>query len=335
MIWVISSSIILAGAGAGLIVLLAPERAATYWFALAMVPLIGFMAVGEGTLKGLGKPALAESSRQLVVAPLLLFGVYFLSRSSAPEAANLLVVNLLAYAAVALAAITITAVLSPVPLRFERPNSSQLRPWAQSLVSFAMISGMTTLSTQFATIFLGFFGEPEQVAYLRVAERGAQLVAFPLLFINAVLGPKIVAAHRDDGPGALRALSRRAAQISLVMSAPMALLLLLFTRPLIIVTFGENYVDGAALPLIILVIGQVLFSALGSPALILAMTDHEHDTLLAQLYGLIALIILVASLAVPFGAIGAATGVAIGLVASKSVASLFLLRRFGFVSGPY
>jgi O-antigen/teichoic acid export membrane protein len=243
--------------------------------------------------------------------------------------------NLVAYAFVAFATLTLTYVLSPMRLQPALADKNQLRRWGSALLSFALISGMTTLSTQFATLLLGTFGEHEQVAYFRVAERGAQLVAFPLMFINAVLGPKIVAAHRGGERRALHALSRHAARMTLIVSAPLGLLLILFGKPLISMTFGEGYVAGGYVPLVALAIGQTIFVALGSPTLILAMSGHERENLVAQGCGFVVLSVLVLSLATPFGAVGVAIGVAIGLVVTKIVAVVFVYRRFAFFTGPF
>ncbi|WP_323810807.1 oligosaccharide flippase family protein [Sphingobium baderi] len=333
VMWVLAASLVIAALAAALIGLLMPERAAYFALALALVPAISLMAVSEGVLKGLGKPAIAEASRQLAVGPILLAGVLLLSRKFTPEASNVLVVTLLTYALVALCTFFLVAVLSPFSLRSIVAAGDQLRAWAGTLVSFALISGMATLSTQIAVLVLGFLGADEQVAFLRVAERGAQLVLFPLMFVNALLGPRIVAAHRDGSHGGLRALSRQAARMTLAMSVPVAIVLLLFGEPLIAMTFGEDYVAGASTPLIILVIGQAISGVFGSPGMFLMMSGYEHSSIRAQFGGLSIMTPAVVILGTTLGALGAAIGVTIGLLAINLFTSLSVSRDLGFFPG--
>jgi O-antigen/teichoic acid export membrane protein len=331
--WVLAASLLIAALGALFIGLFRPDRVVFFSLAMALVPAISLMAVSEGVLKGLGKPAIAEASRQLVVAPLLLAGVFLLSRGFAPKADHVLVVTLLTYALVALGTFVIVVVLSPYSLRSTVAGSDQLRAWARAFVSFALISGMATMSTQVAVLMLGFIGADEQVAFLRVAERGAQLVLFPLMFVNAVLGPRIVAAHRDGSHGGLRALSRQAARMTLAMSAPVAVVLLLFGKPLIALTFGEDYVGGAAAPLAILVVGQVTSVGFGSPGMFLMMIGLERSSIRAQIAGISIMVPAVVVLGATQGAVGAAIGVTIGLLAINLFAALSVSKNLGFFPG--
>lgn len=331
--WVVASSLVVGGLGAILIFLFIQDRIATFGLALALVPAIGLMAVSEGVLKGLNKPAIAEAARQIALAPILLAGVFLLSRTAAPAANSVLIVTLLTYGAVALATFGLVLLLSPVPLRLALAGRGQLRAWAGALASFALISGMATVSTQIAVLVLGFFGADEQVAFLRVADRGAQLVVLPLMFVNSVIGPRIVAAHRNGDHGALQVLSRHSARITLAMSAPVALVLLLLSKPLIAITFGADYVAGAAGPMVILVVGQLICVSFGSPGMFLMMSGCESSSIHAQIGGLSIMVIAVVVFGALFGAVGAAIGVAIGWFAINVLASLAVAKRLAFFPG--
>ncbi|UTH46207.1 oligosaccharide flippase family protein [Loktanella salsilacus] len=333
IIWVMSSSLLALSVAGTFIWLFEPERAGLFFMALAMVPAIGLISVGEGTLKGVGKPAVAEASRQLLVPPIMLIGIFVVSRAAPPAAVNVLMANLVAYAFVAFATLTLTYVLSPLPLQPALADKTRLLHWGSALLSFALISGMATLSTQFATLLLGLLGQQDQVAYLRVAERGAQLVAFPLMFINAVLGPKVVAAHRSGDSRALHTLSRQAARITLIVSAPLGLVLIIFGRQLIGLTFGENYVSGSYAPLVILIVGQLVSVSFGSPGLFLMMSGFERSSIYAQVGGLSVMIALVIALSSVLGAYGASIGVALGLFAINFLASLATSKKLGFFPG--
>ncbi|WCL53381.1 oligosaccharide flippase family protein [Gimibacter soli] len=309
-----------------------PGRSALLTMAALMVPALSLMAVGEGVLKGAGRPALAEAIRQLAVPPILIVAALWLLQGAVAEAGIMLRFNLLAYLFVGLAGLWLVIQVSKFPVRPLLPGGAHLQAWGPALLSFALISGMTTLSTQFATLLLGFLGNDEHVAYLRVAERGALLVAFPLMIMNAIIGPRIVEANRAGRP-ALQALSRQSARLTLALALPVALILISLGKPLIGLTFGDNYVEGGYLPLVFLSVGQLLGVAFGSPALILMMTGHERRGVTAQATGLSIMMVSVTVLAVLFGADGAAVGIAIGLVMTKLLVVLAVRRNLGFLPG--
>src|SRR5690606_23369981 len=124
--------------------------------------------------------------------------------------------------------------------------------WRRALVPFAMISATTVLSAHVAVLLLGFVGQEEAVAQLRVAERGAQLVAIPLALINTMLGPYYVQELSSGDRNALGRITRQSARLMLVVSLPLALILLLFGRSLIAWTFGAPYDAEAYFPMVIL-----------------------------------------------------------------------------------
>lgn len=309
------------------------EKAHLFVAAMAIVPGIGLMAAGEGVLKGLGRPALSEATRQLFVPPFLLIGAYILLSNEALEVQNLIWVNAAAYLLVGFAALAIAFSFSGGRYTFQLASKREIKSWTAAFCSFALIGGLATLSTQVAALLLGLLGSNEEVAYLRVAERGAQLVAMPLMFAHAVMAPRIATAHKDGNDAMLRDLSRSMARLTTFASLPVAIGLVVGGEFLIRHTFGDAYIEGAYRPLVALSFGQLLFVALGSPGLILGMCGHEWDNLAAQVAGSLLLVFLIAILAAPFGALGVSLGVAVGLVATKLIANAVMYRRLKFVGG--
>ncbi|MEQ8771345.1 MAG: hypothetical protein RIC51_00705, partial [Erythrobacter sp.] len=219
-------------------------------------------------------------------------------------------------------------------LRLALVSLDEFRSLSAAFLSFAMITGLGLLISQFATLTLGFLGNEAEVAYLKVAERGSQLVALPLTFVNAILGPKIVQAHMEGNRSELVRLSRSAARLALAAALPIAAILLIWGRPIIGLTFGPEFVDASFLPMAVLCLAQLFFVALGAPALFLAMTGHERENLISRALGFVVLAACVLVFAADYGALGAAIGVAIGLVVIKLFAAAILFRRLRFFSGP-
>jgi len=332
ILWVLVASLLLIAGAPIAGGFLMPDRASLVMIAALMVPAMGLMAVGEGVLKGFGRPVLAEASRQLIVPPVLVAAALWLSQGAVAEANLILRVNLVAYVLVGLASLWMVRRVSSLPVKMVLADRSHIRGWGSALLSFALISGITTVSAQFATLLLGLLQNDEHVAFLRVAERGAILVAFPLMFGNAVIAPRIVAAHRE-GQAALQAICRHAARLTFAMALPVAFILVVFGKLLIAITFGDDYVEGAYLPLVILCLGQLLAVSFGSPALVLMMTGHERSSLIAQAFGLSIMVVSVTVLAGFFGATGAAIGIAFGLVVMKLLVVMAVRRDLGFSPG--
>ena len=158
---------------------------------------------------------------------------------------------------------------------------------------------------------LGAMAGAEQVAYLRVAERGAMLIALSLSVVDIILGPQIVRCMKDDDRATLQPLARRSVRLTACMVVPASAVLLLWGRPLISLTFGPAHAATSCGPLAVLVISQGLFSLMGSAGLFLAMTGHERHNAIAQ----------VLSLAV-FGAVGSFSIPALGALGSALAAGL-------------
>ncbi len=305
---------------------MAPLLAVVCFLPFAM----GIVGIGKGGLKGLGAPVLSEVLPQVIVPLLLVSGIVLLHQTGRTEATVVLRLHLASYFVAALLGLAFLTRHSPAAPGIRLASRADLRAWGVSFISFTLIGGMATLGTQTAALLLGGLGQTEELAYLRVAERGAQLVAFPLMFVNAILGPYIVAAHKKDGVEDLRKLARQSARLSTLTALPLAAIFVLFGQPLIELTFGVAYSDTAYLPMLIMIVGQLLSLAMGSGGMFLAMCGHERGNLIAVATMAIVTLIVILILAPRAGIYGAAIGVSIGTAAGKFVAMMLTKRRLGF-----
>ena len=331
--WLVVGSAMVAVAVSVIVFWSAPS-AVWLWPVLAIVSGLALVSIGEGFLKGLGWPGLAETVRQLTVPVLLLAGAAVLSSQGLLASGNILWVSAAAYWLVGLIALGFASHISGQPPRFALASRAQLSAWSSAFVSFALIGALSTVVTQIGVVVLGLVGSAEEVAYLRVAERGAQLIALPLSIAVAVVSPRIVAAHSAGDADEIRRLSRSASRLTLLMAVPMAAILMSAGKPLIALTFGPDYVERSHIPLIVLSVGQLAFVALGLPGLILGMCGFERANLAAQIAGAAVLVALLALLVAPFGALGAAFAIAGGLTFGKAIANVAMYRKLGFIAGP-
>ncbi|MEH6587337.1 MAG: oligosaccharide flippase family protein [Halioglobus sp.] len=290
-----------------------------------LVPLQGLNAVRNGTIKGLGFPALAELPTQAIQPVLLLGSVGMLAALGTLTAANAL------WAQVGVAAVTIF-VASVLFYRIRPVGASgqvleyHNRTWLLALLPFTLISLVGTFNTQVGIVLLGTLGTDEAVAALRVAERGAQFVGLSLALVNMVISPYIVRAWQEGDTERLQRLSRQSSRGAFMLALPIGAVLLVFGRPLIGFAFGEVYVEPSYPPLVILVFGQLINVALGPVGLLLSMSGHEKLTLVSYVASLAVTLLLAIFLVPEYQQMGAALAVTGGIVAVKVVAAFSLVR---------
>jgi O-antigen/teichoic acid export membrane protein len=301
--------------------------------AVLLVPFLGLNSLRAGILKGLGRPVMAEMPPQLLQPALMILG--YLGLAWLGLSSTLIV--LLWYLGVIVAVLGLASLLlwrvQPSQAHHVASDMTDLSRWRRAILPFIMISASSVLSTQLAFLLLGFSGREADVAIMRVAERGAILVALPLNFINTILGPYFVQAMKSEEDGALRRIVRQSARMALAASLPVSLLLLLFGDTLIGWAFGATYGTLSYLPMVFLIAAQVLSVALGPGGMLLAMGGYERQTLIGQLLSLGIILALGWVLIEPFGARGAAISAGSGLVVSQAYFYFMVRRHYGISSG--
>lgn len=286
-----------------------------------LVPFLGLNGIRNGILKGLGRPALAEAPIQVLQPSVLIVGYLAFAWYGLASATYALWWYLTVVVIVFLFYTVVLWKVQPDFVGDVRVEITDLPQWKRAILPFVLLSAATVMSTQVAVLMLGFAGMEEAVAQMRVAERGAQLVAFPLAFINSIIGPYFVhalnASIETSDTSGLRKMARQSAIMTLVVSLPLALVLIIFGRPLISWTFGVHYSEASYVPLIILVGAQLVAVSLGNGGMLLAMGGYERQVLIGHTLSLSIIVLIGWVLIFPFGAIGAAIAAGVGLVTAK------------------
>lgn len=333
--WVIAATLIVGVGFAAWWALIRPENATPLLVALVLIPILGFTSIRTGILKGLGRPVLAEAPVQ-ILQPLVLvagyLGLAWFGYSTASNALSWYALTSLTICV--LASVALRSIVSKQS-RGVAPNLSERPRWRRALVPFALISAATVLSAQVAILLLGFFGQQEALALLRVAERGAQLVAFPLAFVASILGPYVVNAMKSGRSEDLAKVARLSARLSLAASLPVALVLLFFGEWLIGLTFGAPYDRLSYEPMAILIGAHMLSVLMGNGGVLLAMAGHEMHTLYSLLVGLTSIVLIGSWLIGSYGAVGAAFAAGTGIIAAKLYVYLAVKVRLGFSSAIF
>jgi len=166
------------------------------------------------------------------------------------------------------------------------------------------------------------------VAVYGAAFRLARFVVIPLLIINSVIPPMVAQLFAQNEMQSVERVLRLTTTVASIPSIVIVTLLGIWAAPVLSALFGEFYAGGAT-ALLILLFAQLINSLSGSPGVLLSMSGHQSIVMrLALLSGLLG--VGTSALLVPtFGGMGAASGVAVGMVLHNMSMWLYCRKRLG------
>jgi O-antigen/teichoic acid export membrane protein len=291
-----------------------------------MIPLLGLAAVRVGTIKGLGLPAFAEIPGSLIQPPVILLLYGILAWQGILNAQAAITAQVAGAALVFLLASWMFFRVQPADAKDYEPKY-QLNHWKSALLPFSMIALVSAFNAQIGIIVLGVLSTDEQVAAMRIAERGGQFVMMSLTLVNMVIAPYIVRAHRDGDRALLQNLAQKSARGSLLLALPVAGILILGGESLIKLAFGADYAAISYWPVVIIAVGQLFNVFFGSVGYLLSMSGYEKDTLKAQLLAVIINVATSVILVPRFGAVGGALSVAMSLIIWNIMSAVLVKKR--------
>lgn len=298
--------------------------------AVFILPFTALAAVRDGALKGLAKPFYSELPKLLIQPALLLIAFLYLLSTNRLSVENLIYSQIIV-------AFIIFVLFSLAFLKLQPAFTSDTKPeyhtkqWGRALLPFTLLALVSSFNTQISLVLLGVLSTDDQVAAMRVAERGAQFVVLSLTLVNLVVAPYFAKAWRDQNKEQLQHLARQAARVSFAIALPIGLILLFGGQTLLGWVFGDEYALSAYYPMTVLVIGQLFNVFCGSVGYLLSMSGHERDTLKGQLVAVFLNVLLCAWLIPHYGAAGASVAVAVSIVIWNFVLLSFVYLRLSII----
>ncbi len=326
--WTLGASVLLAGlvGGAGWVIGGRGDVALTLLVALLLVPITALTRVRQAVMQGLRFAARGHLPEMLVgpgVFLALAVGVWRLAPSlaSAPLAAAL---NVAAAAAAFIVGTILLIRVLPAEVRAHPPEYDD-RAWLRSVPPLVLVSGMFVINSQVDQIMLGILLQPADVGVYAVARRGADLIAFVLVAVNAALGPSFARLYAQGDRAGMQRTATVSARAILVASLPIAIGMIVFGR-IFLSIFGPEFVRGYS-ALVVLSAGQLFNAAIGSVGLMLVMTGHERDV--ARNIGVSVVVnIFLNLLLVPrLGVLGAACATAASVMVVNTMQALSVRKR--------
>jgi O-antigen/teichoic acid export membrane protein len=198
----------------------------------------------------------------------------------------------------------------------------------RAALPFIGLAGLALLNTRVDILVLSGLSTSSETGVYSVATRIADVLLLPITVVNMVVSPTVAKLYRSGNLSELQNLLKRSSRFSLLLTGLPAVVLIAFGGPIITTCFGAAY-SGAANPLRVLALAQIINASAGGVGMALSMTGHERSALRVGIMAA-ALNLFLNLILVPLaGGMGAAIGTAISLVAWRAGFYWVVRRRLG------
>jgi O-antigen/teichoic acid export membrane protein len=147
----------------------------------------------------------------------------------------------------------------------------------------------------------------------------------PLLIINGIIPSSISQLYRANDKNRIQIILQTAALITAGPTILVAIIFAYASSEILSLIFGASY-SAASNVLLILIIGQVISTLVGSPGTLLAMADRQKALMFigicSGLVGILISLLLVGS----YGIVGIATGASLGKIIHNLTIWFYCLR---------
>ncbi|QRN83006.1 oligosaccharide flippase family protein [Chloroflexota bacterium] len=330
----VSFILLLVGAASGMIgkQFFGSVETSTFFWGLLLLPLQSLVILINAALRGLKKVIIGQIP-DLWITPglftVLIIGIGYLSKLdfTPPVAMALRVVS------------TFVAVVASVFFLFKYTPKAilQAKPiyhskiWLSSVIPLIFSSGINLVRSRTNIIVLGFFVDSAAIGSFQVALSTATLASVVLTAINSIIAPQFTSLHTNGDKNKLQRLTVLSARFVFVLNLLISALFIIFGKNLLTLVFGTKLI--AAYPaLVVLLIGQVINSFLGSVNILLNMTGHEKDVMKIIIITSILNIVFTLVLAPLTGMVAGAIAASASMAVSQIWMYIIVRKRIGIVS---
>lgn len=301
--------------------------------ALLLLPLSNFLKIKESQLQGVGHIVKGQLP-DVIIRPILLIilfpSFYFLfKRQFNPTWAISIYVLATGICLVSMSLIIARAIPQKITQSVPEYNN---RFWLKEAIPMLLISSMYLINNETDTLMLGVLTSSTSVGIYSIANRGASLMNFILSVFNVAIAPTIASLYAAGDRKKLQKLVKQSANMVLLTSLPIALVLIVFGQ-WFLGMFGQEFIQGQAV-LNILCIGKLINASTGAVALLLNMTGYQKYTFIGVAISAILNIILNAAFIPYWGAEGAAMATAVSTVIWNILLVFFVQRKLNINMNP-
>lgn len=249
----------------------------TMAWAFILVPLVTLGNLRGAALRGLNR-IVAGQFPEFVIRPglfLLLVGSLSVLAGGQFTPARAMALHVLATAVAFGVGACMLWRNAPFDVRQARPRFEG-KAWLASMLPLAFLTGMEIVNNQASILILGIFQPVEQAGVYRVAMQVARIASFGLFAVGVVVAPRFATLYAQGEMARLQRLATASARVVLAFNLVATLFFVVFGNPLLGIVFGPAFVASYT-PLLILLGGQFVNSAVGFVGYLLNMTGHEWE----------------------------------------------------------
>ena len=300
----------------------------------ALLPLIALTRLRRSAIQGLNRVVIAHLPEMLIwpLSLIALIGVIYFLFGQGLTANWAVAMCALAMAIAFVSGEWLLAKALPAGIK-QAPPVFQTRAWAGSALPLLFLGGMHIINSETDVIMLGAMKGAEAAGVFSIAIRGAGLITFVLLAVNAALAPTIASLYATGQIRPLQRVITQSTRATVLLSLGIAIGLILFGHWFLLL-FGFGFTGGQG-ALAILSIGNLVRAGVASAGVLLIMTGHERDAAIGIGISAVLNIVLNAILIPQWGLEGAALATA-GTTVLWSVLMAFLVyKRLGIDSTAF
>lgn len=290
-----------------------PSLFLAFCLAMAALPFSSLRNLRRGVMRGLQEVTLGLIPEMLIapvaIAILIINAFWFLQ----DDLTAALCVSIYTLVTV------ITLLISEIFLKKLLPDQVsliapqyQIKKWFVSALPFMLLEGIYVINARVDILMLGSLHSITEAGIYVPVNRGAQLINFVLMAISSALAPTIASLYAE---GKLKQLQATVVKTTRLALLPTGVItgILIFASPWYLSLFGTEFIAGKN-ALIILCIGQLIFTVTGLGGLLLNMTGNEKYTAITGGASAVLNTVLNYFLISSWGMVGAAIATSISLL---------------------
>lgn len=286
------------------------------------LPFVGLYNLHVYALLGMKRVAGGMVILTALVPSIMLLGLLVFSLTTAQEASWL---YFAASGMTLMSGFLLWRVVAPVTDYVEPFPSDVLRASCMPLWGVAVLGQTTQWSSQ---LLMGVWHSAEDIALLAVAQRTALLIGFVKIAVTAVTGSKYASLFSQGDLDGVHRVALWSMRLILLVAVPVLMFMLLFPGWLMGL-FGPQFRE-ASIALVVLAIGQFIYTSVGSVESLLSMTGHErqlrNNVLIGAMLGVGFGLLLIPN----FGLLGAAIATAIAMAVQNLLCVYQVKKLLGF-----
>jgi O-antigen/teichoic acid export membrane protein len=267
-------------AGLGALVCFLPRylRAdpATFLWALPLLPALCLMMLYGGYFQALARIFISRAPYDILYPLLIMAGALFLfvGNLAAPSGANAMAVTLVS--AVAVTAVLMILFSTTVPTRspVEKPEGG-LREIIGVGTQVMLVDGFSIFLARIDIILLGAILGTDSAGIYAAVTRLSSGLLLGLISVNTIVRPLVAKLYYEKRIDDLKLLIARSTRMIFLITAAFSILAVIFGE-LVLKLYGPGFAPGYG-ALLILVLGNLFYSAAGSVIALMIMAGYQRD----------------------------------------------------------